>query len=481
MNFDETLKLMLTFSGIKGNQLAAALGYDTSYVSRWLTGDKLPSNKNKEQLFKKITEFIVNNADETELKTIAVELNLHRIPETQEEFLTTFETILKDSYFRQRGIRNKYNHGVLVSENGIVTKESTGEAFYSLIAESIYSAKNDMRNTIEIMTTESIEYLPHQGKDLTAVLSEVANKECPIHVYHIIDRSALKNVNNCCRGLIHVLNVCDGLQYDVFISDNPLLCQTQLTVLKDEFYLRRISDYFVPHPYLLVSRDDWLIANAVLAFKESIKDSRLALEQVTVHATKSRQHLNYLMQDRYGDILNIMHPLYMEPDFYKELFEKYKHDNGDMDLFFGMSMCQARIKTVVLFKTALLDYLYNGRIVFLGVIQHISPEERVRHLKQLSDAISKNPDFRLAILTDNNPLLDYNELDCSLFLTERTALAIHSSLKHDTVSFLANDLDIVNSFWDYLESLYNLPVDYCLKGQELLNYINNAIAWLEIS
>lgn len=321
MNFDEILKLMLTLSGIKGNQLAAALGYDTSYISRWLTGDKLPSNKNKEQLFRKISDFIVNNAGETELRAIAVELNLQRIPETKEEFLTVFEKILQDSYFRQRGIRNKYNRAVQVNENGIVTKESTGEAFYSLIAESVYSAINDPHDTAEILTTERIDYSPQQGRDLIAVLREVANKDCAIHVYHIIDRSALQNVNTCCRGLIHVLSVCDGLRYDVFISDNPSLCQTQLTVLKGEVYLRRIFDYFVPHPYLLVSRDDWLIANAVLAFKESIKDANPALEQITFHATKSRQHLNYLMQDRYGDILSIMHPLYMEPDFYRELFE----------------------------------------------------------------------------------------------------------------------------------------------------------------
>lgn len=51
MTFGQTLKQLLTLSGIKSAHLADALGYDTSYISRWVNDIKLPSLKNNEDLF----------------------------------------------------------------------------------------------------------------------------------------------------------------------------------------------------------------------------------------------------------------------------------------------------------------------------------------------------------------------------------------------------------------------------------------------
>lgn len=43
MTFGQTLKQVLAISGLRASYLANDLGYDDSYISRWLSGQKLPS------------------------------------------------------------------------------------------------------------------------------------------------------------------------------------------------------------------------------------------------------------------------------------------------------------------------------------------------------------------------------------------------------------------------------------------------------
>ena len=62
MTFGQTLKQLLNISGIKSAHLAAALGYDTSYISRWVNDIKLPSLRGNDDLFEKIAAIIVSGS-----------------------------------------------------------------------------------------------------------------------------------------------------------------------------------------------------------------------------------------------------------------------------------------------------------------------------------------------------------------------------------------------------------------------------------
>ena len=63
MTFGQTLRQLLTISGVKSAALASRLGYDTSYISRWISDIKLPSLKNNSRLFSQIAEGILEESD----------------------------------------------------------------------------------------------------------------------------------------------------------------------------------------------------------------------------------------------------------------------------------------------------------------------------------------------------------------------------------------------------------------------------------
>lgn len=70
MTFGQTLKQLLTLSGMKSAHLADALGYDTSYISRWVNDIKLPSLKNNGDLFLKISRTIVGGSDKAAIERL---------------------------------------------------------------------------------------------------------------------------------------------------------------------------------------------------------------------------------------------------------------------------------------------------------------------------------------------------------------------------------------------------------------------------
>ena len=65
--FSDLLKHLMAVAKLKNSVLAKALRYDESYISKWVTGALLPTEKVSEKLFREMSHCIVQSLDE--LKT----------------------------------------------------------------------------------------------------------------------------------------------------------------------------------------------------------------------------------------------------------------------------------------------------------------------------------------------------------------------------------------------------------------------------
>ena len=70
MTFGQTLRQLLSVGGVKLTHLANGLGYDSSYVSRWINDIKSPSLKNNSELFFKISETIISCCTDSGLEQL---------------------------------------------------------------------------------------------------------------------------------------------------------------------------------------------------------------------------------------------------------------------------------------------------------------------------------------------------------------------------------------------------------------------------
>ena len=60
--FASHLEQLMILAGVKNTLIASELNYDTSYISKWITGKSIPSKKNIEKILSTISSVLVKNS-----------------------------------------------------------------------------------------------------------------------------------------------------------------------------------------------------------------------------------------------------------------------------------------------------------------------------------------------------------------------------------------------------------------------------------
>ena len=76
-NFSQTLQKLITISGVKHSELARKINFDSSYISKWLNTDIIPSPKYINAIVGSIVEHIFDNTNDTQTDKICTDLNLN--------------------------------------------------------------------------------------------------------------------------------------------------------------------------------------------------------------------------------------------------------------------------------------------------------------------------------------------------------------------------------------------------------------------
>ena len=61
--FGNVLRMHIEKAGIKESELADKLSYDTTYISKWINGSKLPSQRNAERIIGQMADYFAELAE----------------------------------------------------------------------------------------------------------------------------------------------------------------------------------------------------------------------------------------------------------------------------------------------------------------------------------------------------------------------------------------------------------------------------------
>lgn len=102
INFGKCLGQLLVSANIKNSTVAAALNYDVSYISKWVTGKALPSKKNAEKVLHVISDLAADSA--------APELMRQYGTEDKYGLKEEIYQLLRDAYYQASGIVFREQH-----------------------------------------------------------------------------------------------------------------------------------------------------------------------------------------------------------------------------------------------------------------------------------------------------------------------------------------------------------------------------------
>jgi len=478
MLFGDMVREMLSITGLKGGHLARSLGYDVSYISRWLNNSKLPSMKNNNELFEQIAKFISDNCDEKSRTAIRSRFDLTKTDsEISESLEREIAVLLHEAYESQQESFANLLAVQSIERNCVLSRFAEQKFRLPTLLCADYAGDSG-DDSIEVLSSMTEDVFKGNESLLQSVRASFESKNKKVRIRQLVDFDVVgQNPDVFCRSVIKNITdpKCENLEY--YEASNKGFDSSEMMVIRNRVMLRQFSDPYTKWKYSLVTKDPAIVQEFFYGMESAILNKELLIERIsTEELSGSNYFLNYMMQGGFRHILTVMHPLYMEYESMNEIWNP-KLQGGEKSSYFRVSMFRVP-KSVVIFKTAILRYIYEGDICGVGgQMTKFSIPERIRHLTDLIARLKEpNNKFKLTIIEDVNPVLSYFPEIPSVYLSSRTAHA--TSYSGQGVSFLFKNQKMIQLFREYHAHLESLPETYVITGQQVVEFLSNGVAFL---
>ena len=110
ITFGKLLEKLLYLSNQKKSSLAKVLGYDVSYISKWITGKNLPTQKSISDVCKITSEFIVSSLNISHIQELKDYFEIDEDLESNSVLVQYLEQSLKEAYMytAEKSLPNLY-------------------------------------------------------------------------------------------------------------------------------------------------------------------------------------------------------------------------------------------------------------------------------------------------------------------------------------------------------------------------------------
>lgn len=455
---------------MKSAHLADALGYDTSYISRWVNDIKLPSLKNNDDLFSKISRTIVDGSDEA-----AIERLCQTYGSEHAWLEETLEATLRTAYDNA----SKQARGVNLVPNATLLLGDSVPDLSTLFANAIVRSAEEKRGG-EVNVTVTVPLNIYSNRNMGFWRDILSHPEVggsiPITVNQIIEMPAFEaNVDSYCAAILSLLRFDKGVKYEFLLADSQSGPANSIIAIENSLICCVIQNW-------LTHEDDYLLCSDPKVMRQLSSRLSAALkfyQPLITYSDKDELETSHFLYDfvmsgslRY--LLSVMHPIYMDDDFLADIAGRYLPEPPDIDFhMYYNSLCSNTEREVILFRTALLEYIYSGRIYLFGREMQLEKADRASHLRQLLENIRSGA-CTLKILNDDNPLLCRKDTRLSVYLSRSTGfMASNENGWYSSFRFCSHKM--AQQFNAFFTHLLELGGEYLLSGSEAEEFIQRGL------
>lgn len=474
MTFGQTLKQLLNISGVKSTSLALKLGYDTSYISRWISDSKQPSLKNNSRLFPQIAEIILEESDDEAIKRLR---EAYYPGGSKKELAKAIENALSQSFARLHSPSRFQDENL----NAVYLSDGVYKEGFGIYTNAIfqYMQEND---SVEIPCISSVPLQNHTSRDeafWSAFLTDPQISSAHITMHQLIDSSDFSaHIDDYCAAICTFSSYHERVQYEFYeyvsVAD---IRSIQFTFIAGQLLYQKMTDPLTGGQRSLICSDTASLSDQWFSICTRLQLLPKILSHLIVSSNSFVRYLyDYVMGGKLLYLLNIMHPIYMEDELSKTLIEQYLPDMETENRVFYMDynrLCSKAEKEIILYRSALLEYFYSGTLLFCGRLIRIQREHRILHLKQLLRDMEQGR-CKLAILNDLNPLLSYSDMPLSLYLSKNSGfMASSDSSVHHIIQIRSQSA--VGCFHQFFSHLKELGGSFVINDEEAYDFIKKGI------
>lgn len=470
MTFGVAIKHLLAINDLKISNLASFLSYDISYISKWISGSKLPSAESAEVVCGKIAAYAASHSTAAKRAEAAEALSLSATEDERfEEVLSSrlYEILLEQKIAADHSYPAGGNASVVAE-----TSEPLADDLANEIIEICHSRRSPQAEGILCMLASCLD-TDHMGIiNRIYVLNGGKNS---LHIRQLISKRDFDNVNQYVRYICQHLSLDHPITVDYYDAGED--CPSPFFVIKNGFVVQRIQSPLGEQRFSLVTHDPAIVSKYYGDADAYLKAMTPMTERVSPNRIMDMAlPYSYALQGQNCCIMRTMDPVHLSSELLEEFLDKYlgnpsqREDQRKLHEFTHTST-----HSIITYKACLIDYMNNGFIQLFGRVVQLSREDRQRHLTHLIEEMEAGDKVSLKIMDDRNPLLDYHNNLLTIYMNENATFAVNSAQRavSSIINFISPSLcHDLNEFYSHLESM---PDMFLKRDKRAIDYIFGGI------
>lgn len=419
-DFGSTLRSIIKVFGVKSYILADALGYDPSYLSKWLNNSKRPPAAMIDGIAEEIAKVCVHSGDTSAFEKLAENYNIQSVDVSDKTACKKMiKSIIANSFFeteRETQPRKKAALPVtcplnidLVFEQLMVHIERGADKFDLIIPLNVF--KLAVEKKPELLAFFKIGSTERQRVSLRLFYTDSTLEEDDSMEVFILS-------------LAHVFFNSSFQLY--YISQADYSKYGGLCVLNDCFAVCGIRDPFSGEALCASISNHESVEKIYHSALSYFYKQTSVFDHAKPYSEKAKKYsYKYATNPSHVYILGEMFPIYMDSEIQKLVFNtQLSPTSADSNKNFYYEY--AGTTSVYIFESVFLNYFVDGSMC-INNTRHIvlGREERKHHIETLLQRMKECSGLDIYIVRDINPVLKANDCRFSIFSAADVCLVIN--------------------------------------------------------
>ena len=456
--FSGLLKHLMSVAKVKNYTMAKELQYDESYISKWVNGNLLPTEKTSDKVLKDISRCILGSLDDESRATLYSEYQVDHDGDLEQAIFDNLEA--------------EFNYVLAL-------KESTGSevapktAFHPELTLAQFMQK--MRHPVlrqvknlDVITAVDIFSLDKNYQMSMAELQNAPNINVTQRSYPGVHFSMLLNLNSIQDNLVYnapfLLNLLTNLSNVNFQLYNcPQALGKIVFAVRDAYCISgMIMDE--NHCIAVNTSEDTKNCNAIYDRLQSM----CGPEQLVVRRTTmaemlgGKEYVQYLFSRNQRWVLGHITEHFLPDDLFDELAREFCQTHLEISLdrlkqahTFSRSVLEAADIRILCYEHAITDFVVTGVLDFFNTKITLTPRQRLQLMKYAIGLYEKNTKLGFRILRGNQNS-DWNHIPApTLFLSDSICyLRLVRSGSSNNLS-IVNKLPVCDMLRNFFQTLWD--------------------------
>ena len=496
VEFGKNIEKLIQFSGQKNYSLAKELGYDVSYISKWISGTMLPASKNIKNICEKTAKFVVDNATEIHKCEILAyyKLDINKYS-SDESIIQYIQDMLNESYL--------FSSQKKANKNYIKVGKENTEQCNSLLYIKPRLLKKHLDEDIMDLTKKEI-------KNDVILLADLFSlgKDDKLHIAGIRSGSTIKTEmkNVRIRFLISFDENADDIIFNTILLMNMIKIYSNInftfysckhaqysltSVIKENSFTYTVYTDTKQCLFTNVSQDKKVVQDIYESLEEMIETrSRITfLEKNPREIILEKNYIEYMIGRDLRWLIGNMSELFMPSDLFLEIgkivFGESKEivdELKNIDAILQNAIYKSNIQ-ILMYENAIRQYISNGILSFFNTTITLSLEQRQRHIEYMEKILKENEDIDIKLI-NGNLVDDFKNKENPTAYLSRNINIIKGNFdeysEYENKYLIIRDNRLDNIFKRFFKEVweserYNISKfkeEAIIRISDLLNYIN---------